>query len=187
MDGIPSFVHCSVLRNGNHTLHQESWGDPSKFWGPDSPAPPASGCARGSRRKRRSSALLCVWFTPLDSCRFCRGVWNLPAVELNVAKRFFCCQDTNNHRPEFTNTTYAVTIPETTPPGCISDAPAIVMHGVAYSVCIVLQVPVSALKVWVGRHEGHLVCKILPLLSPEGSGAGAIRHGGGHVPSHFWN
>jgi len=21
MDGIPSFVHCSVLRNGNHTLH----------------------------------------------------------------------------------------------------------------------------------------------------------------------
>jgi len=30
-DGIPSFMHCSVLRNGNHTLHQKSWGGPSKF------------------------------------------------------------------------------------------------------------------------------------------------------------
>jgi len=46
----------------------------------------------------------------------------------------FCCQDTNNHPPEFTNTTYAVTIPETTPPGCISDAPAVVMHDIAYCV-----------------------------------------------------
>ena len=37
-DGIPSFVHCSLLRNGNHTLHQKSWGGPSKFFfggGPD--------------------------------------------------------------------------------------------------------------------------------------------------------
>ena len=32
-DGIPSLVHCSLLRNGNHTLHQKSWGGPSKFWG----------------------------------------------------------------------------------------------------------------------------------------------------------
>jgi len=23
MDGIPSFVHCSVLRHGNHTLHKK--------------------------------------------------------------------------------------------------------------------------------------------------------------------
>jgi len=22
-DGIPSFMHCSLLRNGNHTLHQK--------------------------------------------------------------------------------------------------------------------------------------------------------------------
>jgi len=44
MDGIPSFVHCSVLRNGNHTLHQESWGGPSKFFGGPDPQPP-SGCA----------------------------------------------------------------------------------------------------------------------------------------------
>jgi len=29
-DGIPSFMHCS---NGNHTLHQKSWGGPSKFLG----------------------------------------------------------------------------------------------------------------------------------------------------------
>jgi len=33
-DGIPSFVDYSLLRNGNHTLHQKSWGGPSKFWGP---------------------------------------------------------------------------------------------------------------------------------------------------------
>ena len=40
MNGIPSFVHCSVLCNGNHTLHQESWGNPSKFWGSGAPRPP---------------------------------------------------------------------------------------------------------------------------------------------------
>jgi len=28
-----SFVHCSLLCNGNHTLHQRSWGGVSKFWG----------------------------------------------------------------------------------------------------------------------------------------------------------
>ena len=44
--GIPSFVDCSLLRNGNHTLHQKSWGGPSKFWrGPDPPHLPTSGCA----------------------------------------------------------------------------------------------------------------------------------------------
>jgi len=36
-DGIPSFVHCSLLRNGNHTLHQKSWGGTSKFWGSGPP------------------------------------------------------------------------------------------------------------------------------------------------------
>jgi len=44
-DGIPSFVDCCVLRNGNHTLHQKSWGGPSKFWGSEPPTP--SGCALG--------------------------------------------------------------------------------------------------------------------------------------------
>jgi len=39
-DGIPSFVYCSLLRNGNHTLHQKSWGGPSKFWGSRTPDPP---------------------------------------------------------------------------------------------------------------------------------------------------
>jgi len=42
-DGIPSFVDCSLLRNGNHTLHQKSWGGPSKFWGSRPPNLP-SGC-----------------------------------------------------------------------------------------------------------------------------------------------
>jgi len=44
-DGIPSFVHCNVLRNGNHTLHQESWGGPTKFWGSRPPPRLPSGCA----------------------------------------------------------------------------------------------------------------------------------------------
>jgi len=39
-DGIPNFVHCRLSRNGNHTLHQKSWGGPSKFLGgPDLPDP----------------------------------------------------------------------------------------------------------------------------------------------------
>jgi len=42
-DDIPSFVDCSLLHNGNHTLHQKSWGVLSKFWG--SGPPPTSGCA----------------------------------------------------------------------------------------------------------------------------------------------
>jgi len=40
-DGIPSFVHCSLLRNGNRTLYQKSWGGPSKFWGGPEPPTPA--------------------------------------------------------------------------------------------------------------------------------------------------
>jgi len=39
-DGIPSFVDCSLLRNGNHTVHQKSWGGLSKFWGSEPPQPP---------------------------------------------------------------------------------------------------------------------------------------------------
>ena len=46
-DGIPSFMHCSLLRNGNHTLHRKSWGGPSKFWGSGPPTP--SGWALGLR------------------------------------------------------------------------------------------------------------------------------------------
>jgi len=36
-DGVPSFVDCSLLRNGNHTLHQKTWDGPSNFFlgGPD--------------------------------------------------------------------------------------------------------------------------------------------------------
>jgi len=33
-------MDCSLLRNSNHTLHQKSWGGPSKFGGPDPPEPP---------------------------------------------------------------------------------------------------------------------------------------------------
>ena len=40
MDGIPSFVHCSLLRNGNHTLHQKSWGGPSNFFWEGRSGPP---------------------------------------------------------------------------------------------------------------------------------------------------
>jgi len=39
-DVIPSFVDCSLLRNGNHTLHQKSWGGPSIFWGVRTARPP---------------------------------------------------------------------------------------------------------------------------------------------------
>jgi len=38
-DGIPSFVHCSLLRNGNHTLYHKSWGGQSKYWGSGPPEP----------------------------------------------------------------------------------------------------------------------------------------------------
>ena len=34
-------IRCSLLRNGNHTLPQKSWGGPSKFWGVRTPRPPA--------------------------------------------------------------------------------------------------------------------------------------------------
>ena len=41
-DGIPSFVHCSLLRNGNHTLHQKKLGWSVQIFGggPHSPDPP---------------------------------------------------------------------------------------------------------------------------------------------------
>ena len=40
-DGIPSFVHCSLLRNGKHTLHQKVGVVRPIFWGegPDLPDP----------------------------------------------------------------------------------------------------------------------------------------------------
>jgi len=45
-DGIPSCVHCSLLRNGSHILIQKSWGGPSKFWGSGVRTPrTSSGCA----------------------------------------------------------------------------------------------------------------------------------------------
>ena len=45
MDGIPSFVHCSVLRNGNHTLHQKvGVVRPIFFFGGGSGPPTPSGC-----------------------------------------------------------------------------------------------------------------------------------------------
>jgi len=43
-DGIPSFVHCSLLRNGNHSLHQKVGvvGPFFFFWGGGSgPRPPS--------------------------------------------------------------------------------------------------------------------------------------------------
>jgi len=45
-DAIPSFMDCSMLRNGSHALHQKSWGRPSKFWGVRTLQPPSS-CALG--------------------------------------------------------------------------------------------------------------------------------------------
>jgi len=36
-DGIPSFVHCSLLRNGNHTLLQKVGVVRPNFGGPDPP------------------------------------------------------------------------------------------------------------------------------------------------------
>ena len=39
-DGIPSFVDCSLLRNGIHNLHQKSWGGPSNFFGGSGPPDP---------------------------------------------------------------------------------------------------------------------------------------------------
>ena len=38
-DGIPSFVHCSLLRNGNHTLHQKVGVVRPNFGGLDPPTP----------------------------------------------------------------------------------------------------------------------------------------------------
>ena len=47
---IPSFVHCSMLCNDNHTLHQKSWVVRPNFWGSGPPRPP-SGCALGPKHK----------------------------------------------------------------------------------------------------------------------------------------
>ena len=50
-DGTPSFVHCSLLRNGNHTIHKKlGWS--VQIWG-SGPPPlrPFSGCALGSAAK----------------------------------------------------------------------------------------------------------------------------------------
>ena len=44
---------CRLLRNGNHTLHQKSWGGPSNFFfgrGVSGPPQPPSGCALGTFR-----------------------------------------------------------------------------------------------------------------------------------------
>ena len=56
-DGIPSFVHCSLLRNGNHTLHQKSWGGPSNFGGPGPPTPSGSALVRESNISMTESCL----------------------------------------------------------------------------------------------------------------------------------
>jgi len=63
-DDIPSFVHCSLLRNGNHTLHHKRWGGPSKFWRSGPPTTPSC-CALGSRavftgRQRPWTRKLCT-------------------------------------------------------------------------------------------------------------------------------
>jgi len=49
-DGVPSLVNCSLLRNGNRTLHQKGGVAPPNFGGPD-PLPP-SGCALGEVNRR---------------------------------------------------------------------------------------------------------------------------------------
>jgi len=56
-DGIPSFVVCSRLRNGNHTLHQKSWGGRPNFWGPDPSTP--SGCALDTKCLQWAETLTC--------------------------------------------------------------------------------------------------------------------------------
>ena len=61
-DGIPSFVHCSLLRNGSLiTLFiKKSWGGPSKFWGSGSPH---WGWTLGILHKQYSNRLIFGWFT----------------------------------------------------------------------------------------------------------------------------
>jgi len=55
-DGIPSFVHCSLLRNGNHTLHQRV-GMVRPNLG--LPRPP-SGCALAFQVLYRYFTVVCV-------------------------------------------------------------------------------------------------------------------------------
>jgi len=64
--GIPSCVHCRLLRNGSHTLHQRSWGGPFKFWGSGPPptllpvVAPLIGCARRFLSANYTRALFSV-------------------------------------------------------------------------------------------------------------------------------
>jgi len=59
-DGIPSFVDCSLLRNGNHTLHQKVGVVRPNFGGSGPPTP--SGCAlekeKGKERRYLYSAFI---------------------------------------------------------------------------------------------------------------------------------
>jgi len=73
MDGIPSFVHCSVLRNGNHTLHQESWGGGS---GPP-PRPPSVCAVVKEYNKRRTTASIDVELGELIYCTMSVVVFTL--------------------------------------------------------------------------------------------------------------
>ena len=71
MDDIPNFVHCSVLRNGNQTFHQESWGGPSKFFGgPD--LPPLTWTPQWLRPCKRASI----------------GVQSYPEISLVTLRKF---------------------------------------------------------------------------------------------------
>ena len=46
IDSIPSFVHCNLLHNGNHSLHQKVGVVRPNFGGPG-PRRPPSGCTLG--------------------------------------------------------------------------------------------------------------------------------------------
>jgi len=58
---LPSFVHCSLLRNGNHTLHQKSWVVRPNFVGVRPPT--LIGCALV--RVRRRCGLMLNYFNQL--------------------------------------------------------------------------------------------------------------------------
>jgi len=67
---IPSFVHFSLLRNGNHTLHQKVGVVRPNFEGLRTPLRPSSGCALGWG---------VYW---LSSC-----VCSCPSIRLSVTSR----------------------------------------------------------------------------------------------------
>ena len=71
-DGIPSFVHCSLLRNGNHTFHQKRWGGPSIFF--------------GGERVRTPFPLSPPVVAPLQVGRLGSGSWGQVAMALAVAQ-----------------------------------------------------------------------------------------------------